>query len=51
MISYCEGHNYIPGYVDSIVSLVTLDQVNIPGKKAATSVDYDDLSVVGFGQG
>ena len=34
-----------------MVSLVTLDQVNIPGKTAATSVDYDDLSVVGFGQG
>lgn len=34
-----------------MVSLVTLDQVIIPGKTAATSVDYDDLSVVGFGQG
>ena len=33
------------------LSSVTLDQVNIPGITAATSVDYDDLSVVGFGQG
>ena len=34
-----------------MVSLVTLDQVNIPGKTAAASVYYEDRSAVGFGQG
>ena len=47
MISYCEGHDYDPGCVDSI--LVALEQVNISEKPAAPSVYYEDRSAFEIG--